>query len=95
MAKDARKLGVNAELIQPGQLPWPTARTSIPVVEEVHPVSLSEDSILFCCHATDGTEQALVIERDFIADLMEAQDNDAILARVIDYANRVAAATWN
>ena len=95
MANDARKLSVNAELIQPGQFPWPNARTEIPVIDEVHPVALSKDSLLFCCHATDGTEQTLEVARDFIADLIAAEDNDAILARVIDYANLVATAAWN
>lgn len=92
---NARELGINFSLVQPGELPWPTARTTIPVIEEVHPVALSEDSIVFCCHATTGEEQTLEVEREFIADLIEAQDNEAIMERVVGYANRVVSAAWN
>lgn len=92
---NARELGVTADLIQPGDFPCPLARTEILTFDEAHPIALSEDSILFCCHATNGEEQPIEIARDFIADLIEAQDNDAILERVVSYANRLAAAAWN
>ena len=92
---NARELGVSFDLIQPGEMSYPNARTDIPVIYEVHPVALSEDSILFCCHAETGEEQTLDIQRDFIADLIEEQDNEAIQERVIAYANRVASASWN
>ena len=83
--------------IKPGEFNWPTMRTTIPEITEVHPVAFGvnlegeTEEVVFCVHTEDGDSDKLIVPRKLLADT----DLEGGCELVKGFAERNARAVWN